>query len=352
MTMADYRTLTVPGYEQVVRCDDPDSGLEAVIAIHDTSLGPALGGCRMWRYASERAAVDDALRLARGMTCKAAVAGLPLGGGKAVILGDAREAKSPALFHAFGRMVESLHGRYITGEDVGTSVEDMAIVAEETEHVAGIAEGSGDPSPVTAAGVFHGIRAAVRHRLGREDLAGLKVAVQGVGHVGYHLCRLLHGAGAELAVTDVAAGAVARAAVEFGAAAVSPDAIYDVDADLFAPCALGGTVNRDTVPRLKAAIVAGSANNQLAEARHGEALRRRDILYAPDYVINAGGVIAVSHEGPKFDKATVTREVARIHDTLREIFRRAAAEGIPTSAAADRLAEERLREPPAAVAAA
>ena len=351
--MADIRTRTVPGFEDVVLCDDADAGLKAVIAIHDTALGPALGGVRMWRYENERAALDDALRLARGMTSKAAVAGLPLGGGKAVILGDPRRDKSEALFRAFGRMVERLAGRYVTAEDVGTSVEDIATVARETRHVAGLADGSGDPSPVTAAGTFHGIRAAARHRFASDDVAGLRVAVQGVGHVGYHLCRLLHGAGADLVVSDVSATMVARAAVEFGAATVAPDAIYDPDVDLFAPCALGGAINRDTVPRLKAAIVAGAANNQLAEPMDGRALHRRGILYAPDYVINAGGLINVSwdvlHRGEPYDRAEVLDQVARIDPVLTAIFARAAAEGRPANEVADALARGRLR--PAAAAA-
>ena len=350
--MADIRTRTVPGFEDVVLCDDADGGLKAVIAIHDTALGPALGGVRMWRYENERAALDDALRLARGMTSKAAVAGLPLGGGKAVILGDPRRDKSEALFRAFGRMVERLRGRYITAEDVGTSVEDIATVARETRHVAGLADGSGDPSPVTAAGTFHGIRSAARHRFGSDDVAGLRVAVQGVGHVGYHLCRLLHGAGADLVVSDVSATMVARAAVEFGAATVAPDAIYDAEVDLFAPCALGGAINRDTVPRLKAAIVAGAANNQLAEPMDGRALHRRGILYAPDYVINAGGLINVSwdvlHRGEPYDRAEVLDQVARIDPVLTAIFARAAAEGRPANEVADALARDRLR--PAAAA--
>jgi len=340
-------------HEQVAFCRDPAAGLSAIIAIHDTRRGPALGGCRLWAYADESEALTDVLRLSRGMSYKSALAGLPLGGGKAVILAEREIADREALFLAMGRFVDGLGGRYITAEDVGVSVEDVETMARVTPHVVGTrAGGAGDPSPATAYGVLMGIRAAAAERLGRDSLAGLRIAVQGLGHVGLHLCRMLHEAGAALVVSDIDASAVARAMRQFGAEAVAPDAVFDADCEVFAPCALGAVLDDATIPRLKAKIVAGSANNQLAEARHGEALRRRDILYAPDYVINAGGVIAVSHEGPKFDKAAVTRDVARIHDTLREIFRRAAAEGIPTSAAADRLAEERLREPLAAVAAA
>lgn len=345
--MATYRTRTHSDYETILTCDDPESGLRAVVAIHDTTLGPALGGCRMWAYDNERDALDDALRLARGMTYKAAVAGLPLGGGKSVIIGDSRRDKSPELFRAFGRMIERLEGRYVTGEDVGTSVADMEIVREETKHVAGLASGSGDPSPVTASGVFHGIRAAVRHRTGSDDLDGMCVAVQGTGHVGYHLCRMLRAAGAELVVTDVSESALERAVVEFGAQAVSPDAIYDVAADIFAPCALGGAINGNTASRLRVAIVAGAANNQLADPTDGVALHRRGILYAPDYVINAGGLINVSwdvlHRDEPYNADAALAEVAKIDGTLTALFGRAADEGQPTHVIADEMARDRLR---------
>jgi leucine dehydrogenase len=339
-------------HEQVVFCHDGASGLRAIIAIHNTRRGPALGGCRLWAYADETEALTDVLRLSRGMSYKSALAGLALGGGKAVILAEPNIANREALFLAMGRFVDSLGGRYISAEDVGVSVEDVETMARVTRHVVGThAGGAGDPSPATAYGVLMGIRAAVAERFGRDSLAGLHVAVQGLGHVGQHLCRMLHEAGAELVVSDIDADAVARAMRQFGAAAVAPKDIFDADCDVFAPCALGAILGDATIPRLKAKVVAGSANNQLAAARHGTTLMRRGILYAPDYVINAGGVIAVSHEGPAFDRAVVTRRVAHIHDTLREIFRRATAEGIPTSAAADRLAEERLRAAPAVAAA-
>ncbi len=331
------------GHEQVVFGHDAASGLRAIIAIHNTNLGPALGGCRMWPYASEAEALTDVLRLARGMSYKSALAGLAYGGGKAVILGDPRKDKSEALFLAMGRLVESLGGRYTTAEDVGISVDDVEVMARVTRHVAGTrAAGAGDPSPSTAYGVLMGIRAAVAHKLGRNSLDGVRVAVQGVGHVGTQLCRFLDQAGARLTVSDIDSAAVARVADAFGAEAVAPEAITGVAGEVFAPCALGAVINDETIERLQAPIVAGSANNQLAEPRHGVELMRRGVLYAPDYVINAGGVINISHEGPAYDKQAAIDHVGRSHDTLREIFGRAEAAGIPTSEAADRLAEERF----------
>jgi leucine dehydrogenase len=335
------------GHETVVFCHDAESGLKAIIAIHNTRRGPAVGGCRMWPYATEEEALTDALRLARGMTYKNALADLDFGGGKSVIIGDPQHDKSEPLFRAMGRFVEGLGGRYIIAEDVGTSVEDAEIMELETGFVAGTrAGGAGDPSPSTAYGVFMGIRAAAAHKLGRNSLDGLRVAVQGLGHVGYRLCRYLKGDGAELTVTDIHEDNVARAVTDFGAAAVAPDAIYGVDSQVFAPCALGAVINDETIPLLKARIVAGSANNQLAEPRHGQELTKRGVLYAPDYVINAGGVINISHEGPSYDKAEAVEHVARIHDTLRAIFARAEAENVPTSEAADRLAEDRFKNIP------
>jgi len=337
------------GHERVVFGHDTASGLRAIIAIHNTNLGPALGGCRMWPYASEAEALTDVLRLARGMTYKSALADLPLGGGKAVILGDPHKDKSEALFLAMGRFVDSLGGRYVTAEDVGISVDDVEVIERATRHVAGTrAAGAGDPSPSTAYGVFMGIRAAVAHKLGRNSLDGVHVAVQGVGHVGYHLCRFLDQAGSRLTVTDIDDKAVERAADEFGAEPVAPDAITGIAGDVFAPCALGAVINDETLDQLQVPIVAGSANNQLAAPRHGAELMRRGVLYAPDYVINAGGVINISHEGPDYDKQAAVDHVGRIHDNLREIFGRAEAAGIPTSEAADRLAEERFTKVPKA----
>ena len=329
---------------EVVFCHDAESGLKAIIAIHNMNRGPALGGCRMWNYANEDEALTDALRLSRGMTYKSALANLPYGGGKSVIIGDSRTMKSEALFRAMGRFVDSLGGRYGVAEDVGISVADVEIMEKETRHVAGTRKGGvGDPSPGTAYGVFMGIRAAVKHKLGKDDVSGITVAVQGLGHVGRHLCRYLAGDGAKLIVTDIHKDTMEAVAKEFGGRAVEPDAIYDVEAEVYAPCALGATVNDETIERLKTPIIAGSANNQLAEARHGDILQRRGVLYAPDYVINAGGIINISHEGPGYDKAKAFAHIAQIHDTLEEIFRRAEATGDSTSDAADRIAEERFK---------
>ena len=333
-------------HEKVLFGHDHATGLKAIIAIHDTTRGLAVGGCRLWNYEREEDALTDVLRLSRGMSYKSALANLPFGGGKSVILGTP-EIKSPALFRAMGRLVDSLGGQYRVAEDVGISVEDVETMGEVTPHVAGTrAGGFGDPSPATARGVFMGLKAAVKAKLGRDDLTGLRVAVQGLGSVGYHLCRLLHAAGAKLVVTDINQEAIARCVQEFGADAAAPDAIYDQDVDVYAPCALGATIHDDTIPRLKASIVAGSANNQLAEERHGEALRQAGILYAPDYAINAGGVIVIAHEtrpgSPAYDETLAMQHVDRIHDTLLAIFERAEQDGVATSLAADRVAEDRL----------
>lgn len=331
-------------HEQIVFCRDAASGLRAIIAIHNTVRGPAMGGCRMWPYASDDEALTDALRLSRGMTYKSALADLPIGGGKAVIIADPARDKSEALWLAFGRCLDSLGGRYVTAEDVGTRPADLEIVRRATPYVAGIAEGgAGDPSPATAYGVYVGIRAAIRERLDRKDMAGLRVAIQGLGNVGFDLARRLNETGATLFVTDINDEAVARAVQELGATAVASDKIYDQDVDVFAPCALGAILDDDTIPRLRAGIVAGSANNQLAEARHGAALQARKILYAPDYAINAGGVVWISHEGPDFDRKAASTHVGRIEKTLTEIFTRAAKDGITPEVAADRVAEGRFR---------
>lgn len=338
-------------HEEVAFFHDPAAGLKAIIAVHDTHRGPALGGCRMWPYRSDEEALHDVLRLSRGMTYKSAVANLPLGGGKSVIIGDPRTGKTDALLRAMGRAIERMGGRYIGAEDSGTGVPDMKIMAGETRHVAGLVEKStgdggmrsGDPSPATAYGVFAGLRAAVRHHLGCHDLSGLRVAIQGVGSVGYRLARRLHEAGAKLWVTDIYEDQLRRAIDEFGAIAVPPADIYAQDVDVFAPCALGAVVNDATIPQLRARIVAGAANNQLSEARHGEDLMERDILYAPDYVINAGGIIDVCYERQgQFDRDTVVRHIDGIYDTLIEIFTRAREDGLPTNLVADRVAEERF----------
>lgn len=330
-------------HEAVLFVRDRATGLKAIIAVHDTTLGPALGGTRMWKYESEAAALDDVLRLSRGMTYKSSLAGINLGGGKSVIIGDAQTDKTPQLFEAFGRAVDRLGGSYIAAEDVGTSPTDLEYARRTTRHIAGISEGNaGDPSPATAFGVLQGLKAAVLLRLKKNSLAGLRIAVQGLGHVGFSLCRLLREAGAELIVTDVNEALIRQAVTEFGATAVPTEAIYDQEADVFAPCALGAVLNDATIARLKASIVAGSANNQLAEPRHAEALKARGILYTPDYALNAGGIILISHEGPSFDREKAMRHVAKIYDTCFDIFRRAEREQRTTADIADQIAFERL----------
>lgn len=330
-------------HEQVVFCRDTASGLQAIIAIHDTRLGPALGGCRMWDYASPAEALTDALRLSRGMTYKNALAGLDLGGGKAVIIGDSRSGKTPALMRAFGRYVEALGGRYITAEDVGISTDDIEQAARETTHARGTAAtGLGDPSPYTALGIYHGIMAALAHRTGSSDLAGRRVVIQGLGHVGWDLARRLSGDGAELVVADLNADTVRRAHEAFGARAVDPDEAYRTEADVFAPCALGAGLNETTIPALGAPIIAGAANNQLATEEDGCRLVERGILYAPDYAINAGGVISIALARPGGSDDIVLDHVAAIGKTLSAIFARADREKRPTGEIADEMARARL----------
>lgn len=340
-------------HEQVSFFSCPKTGLKAIIAVHNTNLGPALGGCRMWAYENDEQALNDVLRLSRGMTYKSAITGLPLGGGKSVIIGDARKLKSAELMQAMGRAVDTFGGQYIIAEDVNTTVEDMNNIHKQTEHVVGIShdgKGSGDPSPTTAYGVYVGLKAAVRYRLNKNDLKGVKVAVQGLGNVGYNLCKLLNDDGAVLFVTDINNDRVQQAVTEFGATAVALNDIYDVEADVFAPCALGAILNDDTIKRLKVSVVAGAANNQLAEARHGQALADRKILYAPDYLINAGGIINVYYEyaarqpGKSYNRDEVMAHVNKIDETAAAIFKKAEQEGIPTSEAADRIAEQRFKD--------
>ena len=332
-------------YEQLVFCQDESSGLNAIICIHDTTLGPALGGTRMWPYAAEEEAVTDVLRLARGMTYKNAAAGLNLGGGKAVIIGDPQKDKSEELFRAFGRFIQGLNGRYITAEDVGTSVADMDLIHLETDYVTGVSPAygsSGNPSPVTAYGVYRGMKAAARLAFGQDDLSGKVIAVQGVGNVAYHLCRYLHEEGARLIVTDIREDNLSRAVRDFGAKAVGVSEIYGADCDIFSPCALGAVLNDDTIPLLKARVVAGSANNQLKEDRHGDMLHAKGILYAPDYVINAGGVINVADELQGYSRDRAMKKVEGIYDRLLRVFEIAERDGVTPNKAADRMAEERI----------
>lgn len=330
------------GHEQVLFCHEPSCGYLGIIAIHDTTLGPALGGTRFWQYQSFDEAVTDSLRLARGMTYKAAAAGLNLGGGKAVIVGDNKTADRELVFRAHGRFVETLNGRYITAEDIGTSPADMEFVRRETNHVAGLQGLSGDPSPVTGYGVYMGMKAAAKHRWGKDSLSGRTVAVQGCGKVAFYLCRHLKEEGARMVVTDIDQTRMRRVVEEMGAEAVAPDAIYDVRADIYAPCALGATINDDTLPRLTVEIVAGGANNQLAEDRHGRELEARGIAYAPDFVINAGGLINVYREIAGWTEERAKRKAQEIYDSILRIFQIAAEQKVPTFVAADRLAEERI----------
>jgi leucine dehydrogenase len=330
------------GHEQVLLSHDPSCGYFGIIAIHDTTLGPALGGTRFWQYASTDEAITDALRLARGMTYKSAVAGINLGGGKSVIVGDNKRQDREALFRAHGRFVETLGGRYITAEDIGTSPADMEYIKLETDHVAGLLGLSGDPSPVTAYGVYVGMKAAAKDRWGSDSLKGKRVAVQGCGNVATHLCHYLHEEGVNLVVTDIDQAKVKRVVSETGAESVAPDAIYDVKADVYAPCALGATINDDTLTRLKVEIIAGGANNQLAEDRHGDLLEQQGLLYAPDYVINGGGVINVYGELHRWPDERSKKKAGEIYETLLRIFEIAKRERIPTYRAADRLAEERI----------
>lgn len=338
-SMVDY------GHEQVVFCSDPVSGLRAIIAIHNTTLGPALGGTRMWHYKSDSAAREDVLRLSRGMTYKAAIAGLNLGGGKAVIIGDPRRNKSEALFRSFGRFVEGLGGRYITAEDVGTSVADMAWVRMETKHVTGVnsAGGSGDPSPFTAYGVYHGIKAAAKKAFGNDSLNRRKIAVQGAGNVASHLVAHLVHEGAKVTVSDIYDDKVQQLVADHNVATVEPDAIYDVDCDIFAPCALGACINDDTIPRLHARVIAGGANNQLDDpARHAPILRERGILYIPDYVINAGGLMNVALELEGYSRERALQRAESIYGIVENILKLSESQNILTVEASDRLAEERI----------
>jgi leucine dehydrogenase len=338
-----FSEIRVSGYERVVLGSDEAAGYRGIVVVHSTALGPAVGGTRYWSYETEDHAITDALRLARGMTYKNALAGLPFGGGKSIIMRDGQARDREQLFRAHGRMVNSLAGKYFTAEDVGTSPDDMEYVLKETSYVGGLQGRSGDPSPHTARGVFRAMQATAKHKWGSDDLAGKTVAIQGCGHVGYFVAGELARAGAKLIVTDVDAAKVKRAVDVHGASRVTPEEIYSAAADIFAPCALGGVLNDQTIPQLKAALVVGGANNQLLEPRHGDLLEQRGIVYAPDYATNAGGVInGCCREMLGWDVEKTLAKTDAIYETLLKIFTLAEQEKIPTYQAADRLAEERF----------
>lgn len=340
MKIFDY--LEKYDYEQLIFCQDRTTGLKAIIGIHDTTLGPALGGTRIWNYESEDEAILDVLRLSKGMTYKNSAAGLNLGGGKAVIIGDPEKIKSEELFRTFGRYIEGLSGRYITAEDMNTTTQDMAYINEETDFVVGLEGKSGNPSPVTALGVFRGILSAANEVYGSDDLTGKTVAVQGLGAVGYAVCKYLKEAGAILYVTDIRKDSIERAVNDLGAIAVAPDEIYNIDCDIFAPCAMGAIINDFTIEQLKCKIVAGSANNQLADEKHGEMLMEKGILYVPDFVINSGGVINVYEELKGYNKDRAMKRASAIYDAVKKVIEISKRDNIPTYKAAERMAEERI----------
>lgn len=329
-------------HEQVVFCSDKESGLKAIIAVHNTNCGPGVGGCRFWNYQSDQEALVDVLRLSKGMTYKNALAGLNFGGGKAVIIGDPKKLKSEALFRAFGRALNNLNGSYYSAEDVNITTGDIMIAHQETDFVVGLEGKSGNPAPFTALGTYLGIKAAAKHKFGTDDLSGVKLSIQGLGSVGMYLCQHLHQEGAELFVTDINQSAIDEAVEKYQATAVKLEDIYAADVDIYVPCALGATINDDTIGQLKAKIVAGCANNQLAEPRHGEALKQLGILYAPDYAINAGGIINIFFEQDKdgYCDKKATAKVEEIYQTLTDIFIRADKEDKPTHEIADVMAQE------------
>lgn len=340
--------LSQSGHKKVVFCNDPSTGLKAIIAIHDTTLGPALGGVRMWNYSSEAEALEDVLRLSKGMTYKAAVAGLNVGGGTAVIIGDSRRQKTEALMRSFGRFVKNLNGEFIAGEDVGTTVRDMEYIRMETQHVTGVPEslgGAGNPAPFTAKGVYLGIKACVKEVFGTDELAGRSVVVQGTGNVGEHLVELLRNDNVEVYVTDINEDRMRVIARKYKAKAIEADKIFTIGADIYAPCALGATVNERTIKTMKFAIIAGSANNQLADEQvHGQLLHDKGILYAPDYLINAGGIISCYSELTGFGRKRTIQLTENIYEATKEVIKLSKSENIPTNLAASRLAEKRIED--------
>ena len=340
-----FESLETSGHEQVVFCNNPAAGLKAIIAIHNTTLGPALGGVRMRPYASTEEALDDALRLSRTMTYKNALAGLNVGGGKAVIIGDPKSDKSEVLFRAFGRYVEALGGRYITAEDAGTDVNDMEHIYLETRYVSGVHQsrgGSGDPAPFTAYGALQALMAAINRKFGHEEVGKLSIGVQGLGHIGMELVKLLRERGARLYVTDLDAALVQRAVSEYGAQAVSPEAIFDTAVDVFAPCAVEGAINAQTLPRIKAKVICGTANNQLADLSIGDALHERGTLWVPDYAVNAGGVMNVSLELDGYNRERAMRLIRSIYHNVGKILDKSERENVSTQRAADAIAEARI----------
>lgn len=338
--------MAVFNHEQVVFCQDNPTGLKAIIAIHDTTLGPAVGGTRMWAYPSEKEAVTDVLRLSRGMTYKNALAGLNIGGGKAVIIGDARTQKSEALLRRFGKFVNSLGGKYITAEDVGMSTRDMEHIHSETKHVVGLPDylnGGGDPSPVTAFGVFMGMKASIRELTGSDSLSGKRILVQGVGHVGMHLVDLLAREGAHILINDIFEDRIKSVSARHNVHFVPSEEVFSTPVDVYSPCALGATINDETLQTLECAVICGAANNQLAnEAKHGEEVRRKGILYAPDYLVNAGGIINCYWEIIGYNRQAAMNQAELIYQTTLDIYRKSASENIPTYLAANRLAEARI----------
>lgn len=342
--MEIFETMAHKGHDQLVFWSDVANGYRGIIAIHDTTLGPALGGTRFWNYGSEEEAITDVLRLSRGMTYKAAITGLALGGGKSVIIGDHHTTEREAIFRAHGRAIDSLGGRYISAADVGTSIDDMEYLRKETQWVTGLRGRSGDPAPITAFGVCQGMKACARFRYGEESLEGRYVVVQGLGRVGYHLCQYLAEEGARLSVSDIEDDRVQKVVADFGATAVAPDDVYGTRADIFSPCALGAVINDDTLDALKVDIIAGSANNQLAEPRHGQALHEKGIVYAPDYVINAGGICSVYGELEGWTAERSMEKAGGIYECLFEVLGHALAEDIPTSQAAEIMAHQRIAE--------
>lgn len=345
--MEVFNSLAQDQHEQVIFCCDRVAGLRSIIAIHDTTLGPAIGGVRMFPYASEKDALEDVLRLSRAMTYKSAAAGINLGGGQGVIIGDPEKDKNELILRAFGKCVDGLNGRYITAEDVGTTVEDMEIVRYETRWVTGLSEalgGGGDPGPVSAIGVKHGLLVCVQEVLGKKNLKGVSVVIQGLGNVGMYLAQILHKDGCKLFVSDVIPTKAEKAKEEFKAEIVSSDEVYNVKADVFSPCALGGIINDDTVEKFKVKIIAGAANNQLAEERHGQILQKRNIFYAPDFVIGAGGLINVVNELEGYRPERALKKAEGIYDLMKRVIELSKSEKLPTSAAANLFAERRIRE--------